>query len=101
MLVDFLGNDAFATGVRRYLQRHKYGNASTGDLWRALSEASGIDVAEMMTSWTKQVGYPAVTLDGTSTVRQVRQRAPPPPPRGRAGRARACEGGGGGQRARF
>ena len=72
MLVDFLGNDAFVQGVRLYLQRHKYANAATGDLWRALSEASGVDVSEMMTSWTKQVGYPAVTVDGSGTVSQAR-----------------------------
>ena len=72
MLVDYLGSDAFVRGVRLYLQRHKYANATTGDLWRALSEASGVNVSDMMVSWTKQVGYPAVTIDGSGAVKQVR-----------------------------
>ena len=46
----------FLSGVRRYLMRHKYSNASTDDLWRALSEESGNDVGKFMTLWTKNAG---------------------------------------------
>ena len=28
------------------------------DLWRAWSEASGVDVAGLMHTWTKRMGYP-------------------------------------------
>ena len=34
----------------------------TQDLWAALSEASGKDVQSFMGVWTKEVGYPVVTL---------------------------------------
>ncbi|ROT40104.1 aminopeptidase [Sodiomyces alkalinus F11] len=68
MLSDFLGEEVFMDGVRKYLQRHMYRNASTNDLWLALSEASGKDVASIMDIWTRNVGYPvvSVTEDGSN-----------------------------------
>eukprot|EP01027_Heterolobosea_sp_BB2_P027304 GEZU01042623.1.p1 GENE.GEZU01042623.1~~GEZU01042623.1.p1 ORF type:complete len:482 (+),score=192.53 GEZU01042623.1:249-1694(+) len=62
MLAEFLGLETFREGLRLYLTRHKYGNASTGDLWKALSEASGKDIGAMMHTWTRQTGYPVVTI---------------------------------------
>jgi puromycin-sensitive aminopeptidase len=44
------------------LNRHKYANAVTEDLWAALAEASGKPVKELMDHWTKQDGYPVVTI---------------------------------------
>jgi len=43
-------------GIRIYLKRHQYGNTLTKDLWKALSESSGIDVEALMGSWIKDVG---------------------------------------------
>lgn len=62
MLNSYLGGDVFATGVRAYLKKHAYGNATTLDLWASLSEASGLDVAKIMYPWTREVGYPMVTI---------------------------------------
>ncbi|KAL1915149.1 uncharacterized protein VTP21DRAFT_7630 [Calcarisporiella thermophila] len=62
MLSGWMGVDVFLAGIRRYLKRHAYGNASTMDLWKALSEESGNDVGEFMTLWTKQVGHPVLTV---------------------------------------
>lgn len=62
MIASYLGEDVFLDGVRRYLKRHMYGNTETGDLWRALTEASGKDVRTLMEVWTKNVGYPVVTV---------------------------------------
>ena len=56
MLVHYLGEDTFKKGIQAYLQKHKYGNASTADLWKSLSEASGKPVHEMMSSWTEHIG---------------------------------------------
>ena len=33
------------------------------DLWNALGVASGKPVADVMTTWTKQMGYPVLTVD--------------------------------------
>ncbi|KAI8905519.1 peptidase family M1-domain-containing protein [Gorgonomyces haynaldii] len=62
MLNAYLGPDKFAQGVSNYLKKHSFGNAKTTDLWAALSEASGKDAATMMHGWTKEMGYPIVTV---------------------------------------
>lgn len=62
MISKFLGEETFMEGVRRYLKKHAYGNTHTGDLWAALSDASGKDVEKVMDIWTKNVGYPVVTV---------------------------------------
>jgi len=66
MMAGLLGVDVFVKGVQVYLKRHAYGNAKTGDLWKALSEVSGKDVAGMMETWTRHVGYPVVDVDETA-----------------------------------
>lgn len=60
MLETTIGADPFRDGIRRYLTKHRYGNASTRDLWNALSEGTKWDVAAMMAGWTGQTGYPVV-----------------------------------------
>lgn len=62
MIHDFLGADAFRAGLQIYLKRHAYGNAVTEDLWKALAEASGQPVQEMMDTWTKQPGFPLIQV---------------------------------------
>ena len=62
MISTYIGEDVFMEGIRRYLKKHSYGNTKTGDLWAALSDASGKDVAEIMNIWTKYVGHPVVTV---------------------------------------
>lgn len=62
MISKQLGEDVFMEGVRQYLKKHAYGNTQTGDLWHALSEASGKDVEKVMDIWTKKVGFPVVTV---------------------------------------
>jgi puromycin-sensitive aminopeptidase len=66
MLVEYLSVEVFRAGLLIYLERHKYANAATKDLWAALSEASGKDVSSMMTTWTRQVGYPVITVTEVS-----------------------------------
>jgi aminopeptidase 2 len=63
MLGSWLGEDVFLAGVRHYVKRHKLGNASTVDLWKALSEIAQVDVSQFMTLWTKRVGYPVLNIE--------------------------------------
>jgi aminopeptidase N len=56
MLNDTISTDKFRAGLRVYLQRHKWGNTLSTDLWKALSETSGIDVANLMNTWLKRTG---------------------------------------------
>jgi aminopeptidase N len=62
MLEGWLGEEKFRDGIRRYMQRHAYGNTTTADLWIALAEASGQPVAEMAAGWTMQPGFPLVKV---------------------------------------
>ena len=48
--------------MHAYLSRHKYTNTFTEDLWRALGEASGKPVPEIMSTWTKQMGFPVLKV---------------------------------------
>ena len=61
MIEHWLGPDAFRDGVRIYMRRHREGNAVAADLWRALAEASGRDVARVAQAWIAQPGFPLVT----------------------------------------
>ena len=61
MLRRWLGDDAFRKGLGSYFEKHQYGNTIGRDLWDALSQASGRDVAAFMDAWLEQPGYPVVT----------------------------------------
>ncbi|WOG88507.1 hypothetical protein DCAR_0207742 [Daucus carota subsp. sativus] len=50
--------DAISSYIKRYASK----NAKTEDLWSVLSEESGIDVNKFMNTWTKQKGYPCVSI---------------------------------------
>jgi len=65
MLNACLTEEKFMNGIRIYLKRHMYGNTVTKDLWKALSESSGIDVEKLMGSWIKDVGYPLVNIENS------------------------------------
>ncbi|MEA2786348.1 MAG: hypothetical protein QOF71_2452 [Candidatus Eremiobacteraeota bacterium] len=62
MLEAYLGEDAFRTGIRSYMQAHKYSNATTADLWIALGAASKKDVSALAKAWTEQPGFPLVSV---------------------------------------
>ncbi|MCG8592058.1 MAG: M1 family metallopeptidase [Proteobacteria bacterium] len=78
MLERFLGRAAFRKGVRRYIRRHREGNAVAADLWTALSEASGVGVEPIVRAWIEQPGHPVVSIrtgaGGALTLRQERFR---------------------------
>lgn len=61
MIENYLGEDDFRSGVRIYLDRHKWANATAADFWRALDEASGRDVSALATAWITEPGHPLVT----------------------------------------
>lgn len=62
MLAAHLGVETFLKGISIYLKAHAYGNATTNDLWAAVSEASGQDVNSLMESWIRKIGFPVLTV---------------------------------------
>jgi aminopeptidase N len=61
MIEGWLGEEPFRDGMRRYIKKHEWGNATAGDLYAALSEVSGRDVGKVMNSFTDQTGVPVVS----------------------------------------
>ena len=68
MLQAHLGNDVLRAGLKRYFQKHQYGNTTAADLWNALSKESHTDVNAFMHAWMTQSGYPVVhaSLNGNT-----------------------------------
>ncbi|KAI8837080.1 peptidase family M1-domain-containing protein [Chytridium lagenaria] len=62
MLNNSLGGDVFMNGVRKYLQKFKFSNTETIDLWNALAEASSVNVEAFMHPWTRETGFPLISI---------------------------------------
>lgn len=80
MLAGFLGEHDFREGLRRYLKRHSYANASTEHLWEAFEAVSKKPVKKLMQHWTGKAGYPLITVtekNNAFTITQKRFLASP------------------------
>ena len=62
MLEQYLGAEVFRQGVRQYLDRHRFDNADTVDLWDALGRASSQPIPAVMDGWIFKPGYPLVSV---------------------------------------
>ncbi|GLT97240.1 hypothetical protein SLE2022_148130 [Rubroshorea leprosula] len=62
MLQSYLGAEPFQRSLASYIKKYACSNAKTEDLWAALEEGSGEPVNKLMNSWTKQKGYPVVSV---------------------------------------
>src|SRR3989344_3432810 len=65
MLEQYLGEEVLRKGMKSYLSKFAYGNATTQDLWESLAQVSRKPVGKIMDSWTKQTGYPLITTKTT------------------------------------
>ncbi|KAM7510796.1 hypothetical protein LguiB_009671 [Lonicera macranthoides] len=61
MLQSYLGPECFQRGLASYIKRFTCSNTKTEDLWTVLEEESGEPVNKLMSSWTKQKGYPVIS----------------------------------------
>ncbi|KAK1874928.1 Aminopeptidase N [Dissostichus eleginoides] len=71
MLADLVDQPVFDKAIGRYLSDWKYKNTDQNILWeyiqKADDESTGKrNIAEVMNSWTKQIGYPVITINTTS-----------------------------------
>jgi len=60
MLEAYLGEDRFRAGVTDYLNRFRFGNARTEDLWESLGRVSGEPVGAIAGPWIDRPGLPVV-----------------------------------------
>ncbi|XP_069668648.1 aminopeptidase A-like isoform X2 [Periplaneta americana] len=77
MLEDFLGEKEFRDGITAFLNKFKFANAVTQDLWNQLQTvAKDVNVTRVMDTWTRQMGFPVVTAtrdhNGAVTIKQSR-----------------------------
>lgn len=74
-LVAWVGEEPFWTGLRRYFDAHRFGNATLADLLRSLSEASGQDLSGWADQWLRRSGvdllWPEAVTDTDGHYQQV------------------------------
>lgn len=70
MLHDYLGDQRFWAGIRRYLTQYAFGNAVSDDLRQAFLDATGENLDWFWSQWVYSAGYPEITVtaayDGTA-----------------------------------
>jgi aminopeptidase N len=81
-LVAWVGRDKFYEGMRRYFERHAWGNTSLSDLLAVLEEVSGRDLSGWAKEWLETAGVNTLRADftlaedGTYSSFAVVQQAP-------------------------
>lgn len=60
MLSLYIGEDKFKEGLSNYLKKHSYKNTKTTDLWESFEKTSKKPISKIMSSWTKQAGFPVL-----------------------------------------
>ncbi|KAF3693482.1 Glutamyl aminopeptidase [Channa argus] len=74
MLEDWMGKDTFRDGCRKYLVDYHFKNAKTDNFWESLANVSGLPIAAVMDTWTKQMGYPVLNLSISETNAKLTQK---------------------------
>ncbi len=67
MLEDYVGSDAWRSGVRRYINTHRYGNTVSQDFWQAIETSSGQPITAIAHDFTLQPGVPMIRVDASCT----------------------------------
>ncbi len=62
MLAEYVGQNNFQKGLRSYMKANAYKNATTKNLWMHLEKASRKPVTKVMGAWTRQAGFPVITI---------------------------------------
>lgn len=74
MLENFVGKKNFREGLKHYLVKHKFDNATGEDLWKSIGKVSKKPVRALMKTWIKQVGFPLVELEQTDSKFTIYQK---------------------------
>ncbi len=74
MLQQYIGHQAFQSGLAAYFTTHAYNNTTGDDLWKALTKSSGKDVGAFMNTWITQPGYPVVQVTRSDETLHIHQQ---------------------------
>jgi len=72
MIEQWVGEEQFRRGLAAYMRERKFSNATAGDLWYHMAQASQSDVAAVAASWTDQPGYPLLEVASVCEGQQTR-----------------------------
>ena len=70
----FIGEEAFQNGVEAYLNKFKFENTNSSDLWDALSEASNQPLNKILPFWIRKKGYPFLQVDCSNNFLTIKQK---------------------------
>ena len=72
-MVEIMGKEAFQTGIRKYLKKYAYANATWDDLIEILDAETSQDLASFSEAWVKQKGMPVITYsnDGSYQITDI------------------------------
>ncbi|MGB2716876.1 MAG: M1 family metallopeptidase [Vicinamibacterales bacterium] len=63
MVEQWVGEEAFRTGVNAYVEKYQYGNARAEDFWSTLAKSTGKPVDRVMETFVDQPGVPLVSAE--------------------------------------
>jgi puromycin-sensitive aminopeptidase len=63
MIAEYVGHKNFQRGIRSYMKANQYKNAITKNLWMHLEKSSNKPVSRIMSTWTKQAGFPVISME--------------------------------------
>jgi aminopeptidase N len=73
MLMNYVGEASFRSALKQYFTRYVYANTAGSNLWEALSESSGKDIAAFMNPWLTRSGFPLVEVTQNGRQLELRQ----------------------------
>ena len=66
MLESYAGEDVWREGLRNYMEKHKYANTRTDDLWGAVEAAGAKGLTAIAHDFTNQPGIPLLRVGGVT-----------------------------------
>lgn len=72
MIETFVGATTFQQAMQEYTQEFAWGNANESDLWRIVSNVSGLDVGQIASDYLNQPGYALVDITAEGQLTQER-----------------------------
>jgi len=66
MLEAYAGEDVWRGGLRSYMEKHKYANTRTDDLWNAVEAAGAKGLTAIAHDFTNQPGIPLLRVGGVT-----------------------------------
>ncbi len=74
MIEAYLGEEAFRQGVSEYLDRFRYANATSRDLWDAFDRQGPEPVRPLLEVWTERPGHPLLRVERVGEELALHQR---------------------------